>query len=76
MEALVDTGATHSFVSERSVKSFHHKPESNTKPCKVMNSTVVSMTGIVRSTPLRVGEWFGNMDVFVYPLDDLGVGIP
>jgi hypothetical protein len=52
------------------MKSLHHKPERNTGTCKVMNSAVVSMIGIVHSTPLRVGEWFGNMDMLVAPLDD------
>jgi predicted aspartyl protease len=70
MESLVDTSATHSFVSERATKSLHRKPESNTGTCKVMKSTVMSMIGIVHSTPLRVGEWFGNMDLLVAPLDD------
>jgi hypothetical protein len=70
METLVETGETHSFVSEQATKYLHHKPKSCTRTCKVLKSTSMSMTGIVRSMPLRVGEWFGNMDLLVAPLED------
>jgi hypothetical protein len=52
------------------MKSLHRKPENCTGTCKVLKSTMMSVTGIVRSTPLRVGEWFGNMDLLVAPLED------
>jgi len=28
------------------------------------------IVGVVHSTPLRVGSWFGNWDLMVAPLDD------
>jgi hypothetical protein len=70
MESFFNTSATHSFVSKGFMKSLHHKPESNIITFKVMKLAIVSVTGIVCSTPLRVGEWFGNMDLLVDPLDD------
>jgi hypothetical protein len=70
MEALVDTGETHGFVSKRATKYLHRKPKNYTRTCKVLKSTVMSMIWIIHSTPLRVREWFGNMDLFVAPLED------
>jgi hypothetical protein len=35
-----------------------------------MKSVGMSVTRIVHSTPLRVGEWDDNMDLLVTPLDD------
>jgi hypothetical protein len=52
------------------MKSLHRKPENCTGTCKVLKSTMMSVTWIVHSTPLRVGEWFGNMDLLVAPLED------
>jgi hypothetical protein len=68
--SLVDISTTHSFVSERTTKSLHCKPESSTTTYKVVNSTVEPMVGVVHSAPLRVGSWFGNWDLTVAPLDD------
>jgi predicted aspartyl protease len=70
MTTLVDTGATHSFVTEQATKSLHRKPERCTGTCKLLKSTTMLVTGIVPSTPLRVGEWFENMDILVAPLED------
>jgi predicted aspartyl protease len=40
VEALVDTGATHNFVSEQIATTLHHKPKSNTSTFKVVNLVV------------------------------------
>jgi hypothetical protein len=37
---------------------------------KVVNSIVKPTIGVVCSTPLKVGEWFGSLDLTVAPLDD------
>jgi predicted aspartyl protease len=69
MEALVDTRETHIFLSEQATKSLHFKPKSCTVTRKVLKSETMSMIGIARWTPLRVGEWFQNMDMLVAPLE-------
>jgi hypothetical protein len=48
MEALVDMGETHIFVSERVVKSLHQKPENCIGMCKLLKSSLMSVTWIVR----------------------------
>jgi hypothetical protein len=37
---------------------------------KVVNSTVKLATRVVCSVPLKVGEWFGSLDLIMAPLDD------
>jgi hypothetical protein len=68
--ALVDTGSTHSFISEWTVTSLHRKAEGSMVVFKVVNSEMKPVAGVVRSTPLRVGSWFGTWDVMVALLDD------
>jgi hypothetical protein len=69
MKNLVETRATHSFVSRRTPKSLHHKPENFTRTRKVLKLAVMPMIGIVRSTTLRVVDWFDSMALLVSPLE-------
>jgi hypothetical protein len=68
--SLVETNMTHNYVSEKTMNSVHCKPESSITMYKVVNSEVEPIVGVVHSTPLRVGSWFGNWDLMVSPLDD------
>lgn len=70
MATLLDTSETHNFVSKKAAKSLHPRPKRSTRTCKVVNSTLMLMIGIGHFKPLRVGEWFENMDMLVSPLDD------
>ena len=54
--ALVDSGATHSFVSERMAWGLHHKVECNGSLFKVVNSGVKLLVRVIRSTSLEVGN--------------------
>jgi hypothetical protein len=69
MENFVDTGAMQNFVNQRAVKSLHNKPENCTEMCKVLKSSMMLVTRIFCSAPLRVGKWFGNMDLLLDPLE-------
>lgn len=71
--ALVDTSATHNFVSEWIATTLHRKPKSSEATFKVVNSTMRPTTRVVCFAPLKVGEWFGSLDLMVVPLDDHSV---
>jgi hypothetical protein len=69
METLANTGETHSFLSDQDAKSPHQKPQSWTGTRKVLKCAMILVMGIVHSTPLRVEDWFGNMDLFIALLE-------
>ncbi|KAL0303799.1 UNVERIFIED_CONTAM: hypothetical protein Sradi_6248000 [Sesamum radiatum] len=72
MKALVDTGATNNFVSNRVV----HKLGLDVKHCdrqvKAVNSKAVPVSSIA-NTKLSVGSWSGQCDFMVVGLDDFDV---
>lgn len=68
--ALVDNGATHSFVSERTASGLHRKAECDGSLFKAINSRVKLVAGVVRSTSLTIGSWSGVLDMTVVPMDD------
>ena len=68
--SLVETNMAHNYASEKTMNSVHYKPESSITMYKVVNSEVEPIVGVVHSTPLRVGSWFGYWELKVAPLDD------
>ncbi|KAL0345996.1 UNVERIFIED_CONTAM: hypothetical protein Sradi_4430900 [Sesamum radiatum] len=72
MKALVDTGTTNNFVSDRVI----HKLGLDAKHCdsqvKAVNSKAVPVSGIA-NTELSVGSWNGQCDFMVVGLDDFDV---
>ena len=67
---LVDSGATHSFVSERTAWGCHRKDECDGSSFKVVNLGVKPVAGIVRLALLTGGSWSGVLDMTVVPMDD------
>jgi len=67
---FLDINMTHNIVSEKTTNSLHRKTESITTMYKVVNSVVELTVGVVFSTPLRIGSWFGNWELMVDTLDD------
>ncbi|KAL0320177.1 UNVERIFIED_CONTAM: hypothetical protein Sradi_5279200 [Sesamum radiatum] len=72
MKALVDTGTTDNFVSDRTV----HKLGLDVKPCdsqvKAVNSEAMPVSGVA-TTELRVGSWSGQCNFIAVTLDDFDV---
>jgi len=70
--ALVDTGATHSFLSKKAAKSFGKKAKMGKEwsAFKVVNSTMKAVTSVMENTQVRVGSWFGNLDLRIVDVDD------
>ena len=71
--ALVDTGSSHNFISERTTKRLHRKPECCEVLVKVVNSVVEQTMGVVFSTSLEVGDWIVTLDLIVTPMDNHNV---
>ena len=70
--ALVDTGATHSFLSRKAAKSFGKKTkmEREWSAFKAVNSTIRVVDGVLKNTKVKVGSWFGKFDLRVVDMDD------
>ena len=70
--ALVDTGATHSFLSRKAAKSFGKKTkmEKEWSAFKAINSNIRAVDGVLKDTQIKVGSWFGKLDLRVVDMDD------
>ena len=66
---MVDTGATHNFVTERKAKELGlNYVASNTK-LKTVNATPTTVNGFAAAVPIELGEWAGQTDFTIAPMD-------
>jgi len=70
--ALMDMGATHSFFNKKAAKSFGKKAkmEREWSAFKAVNSTIRVVDGVLENTQVKVGSWFGKLDLRVVDMDD------
>lgn len=71
--ALIDTWATHSFLSRKAASSLRKRKASIEKELsafKAVNSRMKAVTGVMKGTHVRVGSWFGKIDLRVIDMDD------
>ena len=67
---LVDSGATHSFLSEGVARKLNFKVEPCDSQMKAVNSAAKNVCGKVTDVSVCVGSWRGKLDFMVVPLDD------
>uniref|UniRef100_A0A3Q7I7Z1 Reverse transcriptase domain-containing protein n=1 Tax=Solanum lycopersicum TaxID=4081 RepID=A0A3Q7I7Z1_SOLLC len=66
---MVDTGATHNFVTEQKAKKLGlNYVASNTK-LKTINATPTTVNGFAAAVPIELGEWAGQTDFTIAPMD-------
>jgi len=70
--SLIDTRATHSFLSIKTTTYFGKKAEVERElsAFKAINSTMKVVAGVLKNTQVRVGLWFGRLDLRVTDMDD------
>ncbi|KZV35807.1 hypothetical protein F511_09508 [Dorcoceras hygrometricum] len=70
-KAMVDTGATHNFITEREAKRLGLHVTQGAGWIKTVNASAQRLNGIVKNVELSLGTWKGCVDLSVAPLDDI-----
>ncbi|CAL5371561.1 unnamed protein product [Camellia sinensis] len=71
--AMVDTGATHNFMSEKVVQTLGLQVTQSASRIKAVNSAAQSVQGMASKVSITVGDWTGRVNLMVVPLDDFDV---
>ena len=69
IQALVDTGATHNFMTTRLAKEAGLTITPSNMEVKVMNSRS-KVVGLVHDVPVQIKDWKGQLDFTVMEMDD------
>lgn len=69
-KALVDSGATHSFIAEEEARKLGIHYTKELGRLKVVNSPSNPILGVSRGIPMKIVEWKGTIDLIVVPMDD------
>ena len=68
--ALVDSGATHNFVSTKEAARLGLKLTRDDSKLKAVNSQAQETHGMAKDMAIQMGNWKGTIDFFRVPLDD------
>ena len=71
--ALLDTEATHNFISEDEAKHQDLKATQHRGAIKAINSPVKSFAGSTRGIHVTLGIWNRKLDFSIVPMDDYAV---
>ncbi|KAH9727005.1 hypothetical protein KPL70_008489 [Citrus sinensis] len=70
IRALIDTGATHNFVSVDEAKRLGLKATKEGGTMKDVNSPAKPIAGIAQGVHITLGTWSGKLDFSIVPMDD------
>ena len=68
--AMVDTGTTHNFITDREAKRLGLIFEKSPSRMKAVNSEAKGISGLVKVVPIKIGTWSGSTNMIAVPLDD------
>ncbi|KAE8699155.1 hypothetical protein F3Y22_tig00110584pilonHSYRG00049 [Hibiscus syriacus] len=71
--AMVDTGATHNFVSKNEANRLGLKYTESKVWLKTVNAQATPLYGVARGVELCLGTWKGRVNFSVIPMDDFKV---
>ncbi|XP_019238284.1 PREDICTED: uncharacterized protein LOC109218379 [Nicotiana attenuata] len=74
---MVDTGATHNFVTGAKAKSLGLVFSPSNSLLKTVNANLTNVNGVARNVQLNLGAWQGCINFFVAPMDvfDIVLGL-
>ncbi|KAK0593409.1 hypothetical protein LWI29_036238 [Acer saccharum] len=70
VRAMLDTGATHNFISVDEAKRLGLRITNDEGAIKAANSPVKLIDGTAKGVTVHLGPWSGKLDFSVVPLDD------
>ena len=70
---MIDTGATHNFISEAEAKRLGLKLQKDAGRMKAVNSKALPTAGLAKQVRVQMGTWEGLIDLIVVKLDDFDV---
>lgn len=70
VRALLDTRATHNFISENEAKRLGLKVTKEESTMKVVNSPINPIVGTTLGVRVTFGIWSGKLDFSIVPMDD------
>ncbi|GFZ18144.1 subtilisin-like serine endopeptidase family protein [Actinidia rufa] len=68
--ALIDTGASHNFIEVKETKRLGLQLKEEQGWIKAVNTEVRPIYGVARDVRLHIGDWCGQVDFTVVPMDD------
>ena len=68
--ALVDSGATHNFISTREAARLGLKLAKDDSKLKAVNNQAQETHGMAKNMAIQLGDWKGMVDFLTVPLDD------
>ena len=74
-KAMIDTGATHNFVSEGVARRLKLKISTESGLLKAVNSASKPSQGVARGVTMKIGSWEGKIDFTMAPMDDFKIVI-
>jgi len=73
VNAMLDSGATHTFVAYRLVKELGLRLSDSHTSMKVVNSKAQRIAGMSYDVPIMLDQWRGKQDVLVVNLNDYNI---
>ncbi|TYK08452.1 uncharacterized protein E5676_scaffold654G00680 [Cucumis melo var. makuwa] len=70
---MVDSGATHNFITEAEAKRLRLRWEKDSGRMKAVNSIALPIVGLVKRMTIKLGGWKGPVDFVVVKMDDFDV---
>ena len=70
---MVDSGATHNFITEAEVRRLRLHWKKDSGRIKAVNSVVLPIVGLVKRIVIKLGGWKGPVDFVVVKMDDFDV---